>query len=98
MSGRKKGHHRALLTNDASHRGYSRLAQSLVWMLIVLYTLLFASLSIRQHEALQTGSDLGVYDQVVWNTIHGRLFRLTNMNLTLSLAEHVEPILLPISL
>jgi uncharacterized membrane protein len=93
MSGRKKGHGRAPLITDTS-----RLAQSLVWMLIILYTLLFASMSIRQHEAFQTGSDLGVYDQVVWNTIHGRLFRFTVEGLTISLAQHVEPILLPISL
>jgi uncharacterized membrane protein len=43
--------------------------------------------------------DLGNYDQAVWNTIHGRLLRFTNVEgLTIRLAQHVEPILLPISL
>jgi uncharacterized membrane protein len=69
-------------------------------MLIVLYILFFASLSIRQHEAFQTYSaDLGNHDQAIWNTVHGRLFRLTNMaGLDSRLALHFEPILLPLSL
>ena len=100
MSGKKKGHDRVSLTNDAFRQRYSRLAQGLVWMLIVLYILFFASLSIRQHETLQTGAfDLGNYDQAVWNTIHGHPLRFTTVEgLTIRLAQHVEPILLPISL
>jgi len=88
------------LTDDASRQRRSRLAQGLVWVLMVLYILLFASLSIRQHEALQTAAlDLGNYDQAVWNTIHGRLLHFTNVEgLTIRLAQHVEPILLPVSL
>ena len=100
MSDIKKDHDRASLTDDASLRRYPRLAQTLVWILIVLYILFFASLSIRQHETLQTGAfDLGNYDQAVWNTIHGRPLRYTNVEgLTIRLAQHVEPILLPVSL
>jgi uncharacterized membrane protein len=100
MSGRKKDPHRASLTDKAPRHRYSRLAQGLVWMLIVLYILFFASLSIRQHETFQTYSaDLGNHDQAIWNTIHGRLFHLTNMaGLNSRLALHFEPILLPLSL
>jgi uncharacterized membrane protein len=96
----RKNHDSASLTNDISRQRYSRLAQGLAWTLIVLYILLFASLSMRQHEAFQTASlDLGNYDQAVWNTIHGRPLRYTNVEgLTIRLAQHVEPILLPISL
>jgi uncharacterized membrane protein len=42
---------------------------------------------------------LGNVDQAVWNTRHGRLFHMTNIEgLTNRLGTHVEPILLPLSL
>jgi uncharacterized membrane protein len=71
-----------------------------VGLLIVLYIAFFSALAVAQHEALQTYSaDLGNHDQAIWNTIHGRLFRFTNMaGLDSRLALHFEPILLPISL
>jgi len=96
----RKTHDSASLPNDIACQRSSRLAQGLVWLLIVLYILFFASLSIRQHEAFQTYSaDLGNHDQAIWNTIHGRPFRLTNMpGLDSRLALHFEPILLPLSL
>jgi uncharacterized membrane protein len=96
----RKTHDSASLPNDIACQRSSRPAQGLVWLLIVLYILFFASLSIRQHEAFQTYSaDLGNHDQAIWNTIHGRPFRLTNMaGLDSRLALHFEPILLPLSL
>ncbi len=76
------------------------LAVAIVGLLIVLYIAFFSALSVARHEAFETlGYDLGNYDQAVWNTIHGRLLRFTNVKgLTIRLAQHVEPILLPISL
>jgi uncharacterized membrane protein len=72
----------------------------IVGFLIVLYITFFSALAMAQHGAFQTYSgDLGNHDQAIWNTIHGRLFRFTNMaGLDSRLALHFEPILLPISL
>ena len=69
-------------------------------LLIILYIAIFSALSVARHEAFETlAYDLGNYDQAVWNTIHGRLLRFTNVKgLTIRLAQHVEPILLPVSL
>ncbi|MGD8599156.1 MAG: DUF2079 domain-containing protein, partial [Anaerolineae bacterium] len=71
-----------------------------VWALVALYVAFFGVLTIQQHNAFQTTAfDLGNVDQAVWNTRHGRLFHMTNIEgLTNRLGTHVEPILLPLSL
>jgi uncharacterized membrane protein len=76
------------------------LAWGIVGLLIVLYIAFFSALAVARHEAFETlAFDLGNYDQAVWNTIHGRLLRYTNVEgVTTRLAHHVEPILLPVSL
>ncbi|MDH4135716.1 MAG: DUF2079 domain-containing protein [Anaerolineae bacterium] len=78
----------------------SWLALGIVGLLIVLYIAVFSALAVARHEAFETlAYDLGNYDQAVWNTSHGRLLRFTNVKgLTIRLAQHVEPILLPVSL
>jgi uncharacterized membrane protein len=75
-------------------------AEIVVWGLVVAYVLFFGTLTIRKHDAFQTTAfDLGNVDQAVWNTRHGRLLAMTNIEgLTNRLGTHVEPILLPISL
>lgn len=50
-------------------------------------------LSLTQHRALGTGYDLGIYDQVVWNLSHGRLFQTTLVYETNGYYDHFEPIL-----
>lgn len=71
----------------------------LVIVLMVLYSVNFACLSIRRYDALEAGpGDLGNMDQAIWNTAHGRILRVTNMDVPIRLAHHVEPILIPISL
>jgi len=71
-----------------------------VWALIVAYFLYFGVLTVQKHNAFQTTAfDLGNVDQAVWNTQHGRLLAMTNIEgLTNRLGTHVEPILVPISL
>jgi len=71
-----------------------------VWVLIAAYFLYFGALTVQKHDAFQTTAfDLGNVDQAVWNTRHGRLLALTNIEgLTNRLGTHVEPILVPISL
>jgi uncharacterized membrane protein len=90
------------ITNHVSRFTQSQrwLAPGIVALFIVLYIAVFSALSVARHDAFETlAYDLGNYDQAVWNTIHGRLLRFTNVKgLTIRLAQHVEPILLPASL
>src|SRR5712692_7934709 len=54
--------------------------------LVLLYAVVFGSLALVRHWALHsTALDLGVFDQVLWNTVHGRF-----MESTLSL-ERCDP-------
>ena len=65
--------------------------------MIVAYVLLFTFLADAQYEAHHTSVfDLGVYDQVIWNTAHGRLLTYSaepefGSNF---LATHLQPILI----
>lgn len=84
----------------------------LLALLVVLFGVGFAWLSVLRHEAFQSHAfDLGNMDQAVWNTLHGSVLRFTDMQLpagkpccheppvlTNRLAIHVEPLLVPISL
>ncbi|TEU15319.1 MAG: DUF2079 domain-containing protein [Anaerolineales bacterium] len=78
----------------------SSVALVVVILLMTLYTITFCALSIRRYDTLDTGGyDLGNMDQAVWNSLHGRFLRLTNIEgVDIRLAHHVEPILIPISL
>jgi len=76
------------------------LAQGIVALLIVLYIAVFSALSVARHEAFETlAFDLSLYDQATWNILHGRPFRSSNEEgLDILLADHFEPILVPLSL
>lgn len=67
-----------------------------VWLLVVVFVITFATLSLRRHAALASnGLDLGNVDQALWNTAHGDFLAFTNMAPVRNrLALHVEPILL----
>lgn len=42
------------------------------------YIIIFLQLAIQQHASFNTsGFDLGIYDQLTWNTLHGRFFFYT---------------------
>ena len=77
-----------------------QVALALALVLVIVYASIFSVLTVSKHDAFETTAyDLGNYDQAIWNTIHGRLFRFTNMaGLDSRLALHFEPILLPLSL
>jgi uncharacterized membrane protein len=66
------------------------------WGLVGLYILTFTWLAIMRHLSFNSSSfDLGIYDQVVWNTLHGRIFFYTTTGLPLlHLSNHADPILL----
>jgi len=67
--------------------------------LVLAYAVFFSTVAVLRHQSLHSiGLDLGNFDQVLWNTLHGRPFRTTNMaGITTRLAMHVEPILLLIA-
>jgi uncharacterized membrane protein len=75
-------------------------ALGVLWLLMVGYTAYIAALSIRQHDAfITTKADLGHFDQAIWNTLQGRPFVRTQLGQQLTrLTDHVEPVLVPISL
>src|SRR5260221_8314377 len=85
-----------------------RSQQSIAWGLLILimvvYTLDMSHQAILRYDTFKaTAFDLGNMDQVLWNTIHGRLFQFTNQAIDWygpppRLAIHFEPIILPLSL
>jgi uncharacterized membrane protein len=53
-------------------------ADALAWTLALLYIALFFWLAYLRHASFNSsGFDLGIYDQVTWNTLHGRWFFYT---------------------
>jgi uncharacterized membrane protein len=79
-----------------SHRLPRNWALATVIILIVLYSITFGVLSIRHHDGLDTGGyDLGIFDQVIWNTSQGRPFQNTIMlDSPNFVGHHLSPILL----
>ncbi len=82
--------------------------QTIAWALLaivmIVYALEMSRQAVLRYEVFQaTAFDLGNLDQVLWNTIHGRLFQFTNQAIDwygppTRLAVHFEPIILPLSL
>jgi uncharacterized membrane protein len=76
------------------------------WPLIVvgfmtaMYLAYFSWFTLRAYDVfVYQAYDLGIYDQAVWNTIHGQPFRSTlEEPYDILLGDHFEPILLPIAL
>src|SRR5579863_3319537 len=70
----------------------------------IAYSLEMSHQAILRYETFKaTAFDLGNMDQVIWNTLHGRLFQFTNQAIDwygppTRLAIHFEPIILPLSL
>ncbi|MCB0193891.1 MAG: DUF2079 domain-containing protein, partial [Anaerolineae bacterium] len=65
-------------------------------VILILYNAFFITYAFKKHAAFQTaGLDLGNYEQVLWNTVHGRPMALTTMqNITSNWQIHFEPILM----
>ena len=81
-----------------------RVALILTYILIVGYVLWMSYETVLRYSTFKaTAFDLGNMDQVLWNTLHGRLFQFTNQGSDFygpptRLAIHFEPIILPLSL
>ncbi|WP_220193857.1 DUF2079 domain-containing protein [Ktedonospora formicarum] len=80
----------------------------LAWFLLVAGMLAYTLITgfeavLRYNTFTSTAFDLGNMDQVLWNTLHGHPFQWTNQGVDwfgppIRLAQHFEPILLPLSL
>src|SRR5471030_1082211 len=70
-------------------------------VLIALYIAYFTFASFLRYDSFFTGRfDLGNMDQTVWNTIHGRIFQLTDpdgTNIISRLSIHADFLLIFIS-
>ncbi len=85
-----------------------RAQQWLAWIFLavvtIVYSLAMSNQAILRYATFKaTAFDLGNMDQVIWNTLHGRLFQFTNQAIDwygppTRLAIHFEPIILPLSL
>jgi uncharacterized membrane protein len=96
---------------DAMPRGWTFwTATALVCVLIAIFSAYFIIYTVTRNAAYLThGEDLGIMDQVLWNTLHGNFLHQTICNnLTdtncisvqgfVRFAIHFEPLLIPLSL
>jgi uncharacterized membrane protein len=73
-------------------------------MILIVYVVFMSQQVLLRYDIFKaTAFDLGNMDQVLWNTLHGRLFQFTNQGVDwygppTRLAIHFEPIILPLSL
>lgn len=73
-----------------------RTADWLFYVLSLAYTVTFSALSILRHLAFNTdGYDMTIFDQTVWNSLHGRLFENSFLpDAPLLIGQRFSPILL----
>jgi uncharacterized membrane protein len=85
-------------------RSQANIAWGLLILIMVVYAVQMSHQVVLRYDTFKaTAFDLGNMDQVLWNTIHGRLFQFTNQAIDwygppTRLAFHFEPIILPLSL
>ncbi len=77
---------------QGSHR-----ALFLLVAIILAYTTVWCAVSSLRHYYFHSSLDLGVFNQVVWNTAHGHLFS-RSLEVTNHFADHVQPYLPLLSL
>jgi uncharacterized membrane protein len=71
-------------------------AHRLALLFVAGFATLFGTMAILRHNAFHSsGYDLGIFDQVIWNSAHGRLFENSIMADSPSfLGHHFSPLLL----
>ena len=94
-------HLRKTTGTDSSAPIFALSRRTADWIFIGMacaYVLIFGALSILRHESFHSGGfDLGIFDQNIWNSLHGRLFQVSiPVKVTLSLGQHFSPLLLAI--
>jgi uncharacterized membrane protein len=66
---------------------------ALIGMVTIAWAV-FASTLVAQHRAYNSNAfDLGFFDQIIWNTSHGRWFQTSFVEYTF-LGQHMQPVLL----
>lgn len=75
----------------------------LVFITVLYFAWMYEQSALRYDTFKATAFDLGNMDQAVWNTLHGRWFQFTNhgsnwYGIPIRLSQHVEPIIIPLSL
>ncbi|MCB8965972.1 MAG: DUF2079 domain-containing protein [Ardenticatenaceae bacterium] len=71
-----------------------RIAQISVGILVLTYILIFGFLTFRRHATFNSATyDLGIQDQLVWNTAHGR-FYATSLEVKNYLGDHFKPLVI----
>lgn len=72
----------------------------LLGLLMLAYVLFFSAYSLQRHATFNTfAADLSYIDQPMWNTLHGRFLERTLGDQQVPrVAEHLEPIIIPIAL
>lgn len=56
---------------------FPRTLDRIFLLIVALYVIVFSVLYISRYLSFNSGVDLGLYDQLVWNTLNGRLFENT---------------------
>ncbi|MCU0690256.1 MAG: DUF2079 domain-containing protein [Polyangiaceae bacterium] len=87
--------------NGALRTGAGAIQQGIdgriVWFAILAYTLVYSVLAILKHQALKsTTFDLGLFDQVLWNTTRGNVLESSVLGFNF-LGDHFSPILFPLA-
>ncbi len=72
---------------------------AVLWLLIMAYIFFFSAYSLQRHATFNTfAADLSFIDQPMWNTLQGRFLERTLDDKQVSrVAEHLEPIIIPIA-
>lgn len=75
-----------------------RMANQILIVSVMVFTLAFGTLAIMRHQSFHSGGfDLGIFDQNLWNSLHGRLFQASiPLKTRITLGQHFSPLLLAI--
>lgn len=64
----------------------------LLWLFIIAYVLILGSVSIARHYNFQTQTwDMGIFDQIMWNSAHGRWMQNSIEETSNHLGVHMSP-------
>ncbi len=59
-------------------------AWALLWSMVVVYALIFSVAAVYKFHTFRMGFDLGVHEQLLWNTTHGRIAAVSMFGATRS--------------
>ena len=66
-----------------------------LYISIVIYIVVFSVISVLQHSHFKTQAwDMGIFDQSMWNTVHGRFMENSIEEIPNHFGVHMSPFLL----